>query len=157
MGFNVVLFEGVFSGPHLSAHGASVADVLTDFIGSRVRIAAHHLPSDPIDPTRWGGGSCTYGPGPCPFGHHTDPTRMFSYAGEGVLGRDGAAWTIARFDGTVDRVDLSPLIGHQGRVVAAQVIDLESMRDAVAAAGIGPELGVRADELRQVLERLRGK
>jgi len=157
VGFNVVLIEGVFSGPHLSASGGSVNEALSGFVGSRVRLSAHHLPVEPIDPTRWGGGSCTYEPGPCPFGHHTDPTRMFSYTGEGVLDRDGNTWTVTRFDGTVDRVDLSALVGHRGRVAAAPVLDIEAMRDAVTASGIGSDLGVRADELRQVLERLRRK
>ncbi len=157
MGFNVVLLEGVFSGPHLTVPGGSVDDAIAEFVGTRVRLAAHHLPADPVDPTRWGGGSCTYQPDPCPFGHHDDPTRMYSYSGEGVLDRDGRDWTITRFDGTVDRVGVRALVGHRGRVAVAPVVDVDAMRDAVAASGVGSDLGVRADELRRVLERLRRK
>jgi hypothetical protein len=155
VGFNVVLLEGVFVGPHLSARGGTVAEALAQFVGERVRLAAHHLPSDPVDPTRWGAGSCTYQPGPCPFGHHIDPTRMYSFSAEGVLGRDGDAWTLAKFDGTVARIGLDAMTGHRGRVACAPMIDVDAMRDSVTTSGIDGDIGVRADELRSVLERLR--
>ena len=155
MGFNVVLLEGVFAGPHLSTRGGTVVDALAQFVGERVRLAAHHLPSDPVDPTRWGGGSCTYQPGPCPFGHHVDPTRMYSVTAEGVLGRDGDAWTLARFDGTTVSVGLDALVGHRGRVACAPMFDVEAMRDSVLSSGVDGDLGVKVDELRSVLDRLR--
>lgn len=152
----VVLLEGVFD-QDLSVDGRSVAEALSQFVGTRIRLAAHHLPADPVDPTRWGGGSCMYQPGPCLYGHHVDPTRMFSYVGDGVLGRDREWWTVTRFDGGVDRPDLSVLAGHQGRVAIATVFDVEAMRDAVSSTFDGVDLGVRAEELRSVLERLRRK
>jgi len=134
---------------------AKVTDPLIRFIGQRVRLAAHHLPSDPIDPMRWGGGSCGYQPGPCPVGHHLDPTRMYSFAGEGILDRDGSEWVLLRFDGAVVRVGLSALAGHRGRIVAAPLIDVDAMRDQVVSAGIDADVGIRVDELRSVLDRLR--
>lgn len=155
MGFSVVLLEGVFAGPNLSIRGGPVADALVQFVGERVRLAAHHLPSDPIDPTRWGGGSCTYQPGLCPFGHHAYPTRMYSFSAEGILGRDGDAWTLTRFDGTVVPIGLEALVGHRGRVACAPVFDVEAMRDSVVSSGIDGDIGIKVDELRAVLERLR--
>jgi hypothetical protein len=155
VGFNVVLLEGVFTGSSLSINGGTVADALAQFIGERVRLAAHHLPADPIDPTRWGGGSCTYQPGPCPFGHHADPTRMYSVTAEGVLSKDGNAWTLTRFDGTTVFVGLDALIGHRGRVACAPMFDVEAMRDSVMSSGSTRNIGVKIDELRNVLERLR--
>lgn len=137
---------------------ARVAGELTPLLGQQVRFAAHHLPSDPIDPTRWGGGSCAYqASGVCPYGHHQDPTRMYSFSGEGVLGQEpgGSSWTLTRFDGTTVQVNLGFLEGHRGRVACAPLFSVDAMRDAVVSSGIGADLGVRADELRSVLERLR--
>jgi hypothetical protein len=151
--FNVVVIEGTFGGQ--VTVDMSVRDALSPLVGVRVRLAAHHLPSTPIDPTRWGGGSCSFQPNPCPFGHHADPTRMYSFSDEGVLGEDGDGWTLTRFDGRVVRAALSNLDGHRGRVVAAPVVDVEAMRDTVSASGVGADLGVRADQIRAVLERLR--
>jgi hypothetical protein len=153
--FKVVLIEGVFD----VAHKRTLADALSPLIGQHIRIAAHHLPSNPVDPTRWGGGSCTYQPGLCPYQHHVDPTRMYSYTGEGVLDlRIGDNWVLTKFDGTVESVGLSALKGHQGRVAAAPIFSVEQMRDTVAASDIaGADLGVRAEELKAVLNRLRGK
>lgn len=156
MGFDVVLLEGSFAPTaDLSVDGSRVSDALARFVGTRVRLAAHHLPSDPVDPTRWGGGSCGYQPGPCPYGHHGDPTRMYSYTGEGVLGVDGDGWALTRFDGRVDRVGLSALVGHRGRVAVASVVDIDAMRDTVSVSGVEADLGVKVDELRSLLDRLR--
>jgi len=149
--FKVVIIEGIF-GESVTV-GRSVQDALVPLLGARVRLAAHHLPSTPIDPTRWGGGSCSFQPERCPFGHHVDPTRMYSFSDEGVLGEDGDGWTLTRFDGRVVRPALSALDGHRGRVVAAPVVDVEAMRDA--ASGVDVDIGVRADQIRAVLERLR--
>lgn len=158
MGFDVVLLEGVFASTgDLTVDGSRVDDTLDRFVGTRVRVAAHHLPADPVDPMRWGGGSCTYQPGPCPYGHHADPARMYSYTGEGVLRPDGDGWTLTRFDGRVDRLGLSAMAGHRGRIAVASVLDVDKMRDAVSSAGVEADLGVRVDELRSVLDRLRRK
>lgn len=156
MRFNVVLLEGVFAGPHLSTQGGTLADALTPLLGERVRIAAHHLPSTPIDPTRWGGGSCTYQPGPCPFGHHLNPTNMYSFSEEGILGKKDQEWTLTRFNGTVISLAFDALAGHQSRIACAPVVDIDTMRDSLAASGIDPGIGVTIDNLRATLNRLRG-
>jgi hypothetical protein len=161
--FNLVLIEGVFDssariGESNTIPMTRVIGELTPLLGQQVRLAAHHLPSDPIDPTRWGGGSCAYQTaGVCPYGHHQDSTRMYSFSGEGVLGQGpgGSGWTLTRFDGVQLQVGLGFLEGHRGRVACAPLFDVEAMRDAVVSSGMGADLGVRADELRSMLERLR--
>lgn len=163
--FSLVLIEGFFDSSVRIAESSTISMTrvtgeLTPLLGQQVRLAAHHLPADPIDPIRWGGGSCAYqASGVCPYGHHQDPTRMYSFSGEGVLGQSGSDWTLTRFDGVQVQVGLGFLEGHRGRVACAPLFDVEAMRDAVVSSGmgadLGADLGVRADELRSMLERLR--
>ena len=160
----IVLLEGLFttneSGDDLFVQSdrgrSSVSEHLVPMLGQQVRLAAHHLPSNPINPARWGGGSCEHQGGICPFGHHQDPTRMYSFAGEGVLKRSHhGKWLLSTFEGQLLVPQLDDLCGHWGRVACVSVTAVERMRDVVAKSGLDANLGVRASELKDLLSRLR--
>jgi len=166
-GFRALLVEGVFyktDSRLLCASDRGVVDVnamLSPLQGQRVRLAAHHLPPNPPDPTKWGGGCCLWEQtGRCPAGHHARPTWLFNLSHEGILVQDGATWVVESFDGTRTPFRLEEmLVGHQARVAAATVLDLEKMRDALGAAGGSDEvesLVERANDLHDLLSRIRG-
>lgn len=165
-GFTTILLEGIFyeEGAHLVVRTevgvVPVAAKLAPLLGARVQFAAHHLPPNPPDLQRWGGGSCLWeGTGsPCPAGHGTHPLFLFNVSSDGVLTEDGGAWFLDRFDGTRTPLHLRALIGHYGRIATATLLSVEAMRDVLASNGVEgvEDLGVRADELREILTRIKG-
>lgn len=141
-GFHALLLEGVFHrGPDLvcsTKEGTKdVSEALRPLLGTRVRIAAHHCPPWP-EPTRWGGGSCAWqeNGGICPAGHAWRPTWLYNVSVEGVLEQtDDLDWRVVGFDGTTTDLELHTMMdGHFGRVLAASVVSVEKMRDALAAS-----------------------
>lgn len=186
-GFHAILLEGVFylgDEPYPDVNGEtregytdllvphrdgpkSVYDELLPLVGSKVRVAAHHLPMLPIDPARWGGGCCMFQEmGHCPFGHHEHPGRLFNVSEEGILvydidhSRSEGGWWVERFDGTRVPLPLAhALVGHQSRVAAATALAIDEMKDAVAESGMDPveALGGKITEMRDLAERLQGK
>lgn len=188
--FNILLLEGIFYlGPNLypdsvgntgrgfrdlwvqeaEGHPHSVYDALEPFLDKQVVFSAHHLPTTPINPALWGGGSCLWeGKGDCPFGHHKHPTRLFNQSGEGYLvnnlvidpgGQTAAGgWWLEKFDGMTERLFFDDaMVGHRGRIAVAEMLSVEQMRDVVAKAGsMGSVegLGAKASELRDLMERL---
>lgn len=166
-GFTAILLEGIFyeEGGRLVARtetGAvtSVSDVLAPLQGARVQFAVHHLPPNPPNPQRWGGGSCLWeGTGaPCPAGHGEHPLFLFNIASDGVLGEESGTWFLDRFDGTRLPLQLHMLVGHHGRIASATLLSVEAMRDVLGANGVDgvADLGVRADDLREILTRIKG-
>jgi hypothetical protein len=188
-GFQAVLLEGVFflgEDPYPDAHGTvregflnlwvklgeqtprSVYEALRPFLGERVRFAAHHVPQMPLDPGRWGGGSCLWEPGGhCPYGHHSNPTGLFNFTGEGVLvydldhGTCTGGWWLEQFDGNRTMLPLAhALSGHHGRVAVATAMTVEDMRASLEEAGdVGSveAIGEKVADLRDLVERLAPK
>lgn len=156
--YPILLLEGVFdSGGESPLTGDSLDQALLPFAGQRVRFAAHHLPASPIDPTRWGGGGCTWqASGFCPAGHHVRPTWLYNVTCEGVLDRDVAGgWYVEKGDGS--RVALAlwdNLRGHAGRVAVATTATVEAMRDGVVVSQV-EAVGRRVDDLRDLMGSLR--
>ena len=169
MGFHVVILEGLF---YLSGVGELcveletgskevVADYLSPMIGDRVRLAFHHTPPSRIDPSKWGGGCCHFQPAECPVGHHQNPAWLLNVSGEGILqrehkldpqGNERGAWYLAQFDGSKMDLPLEGLIGHDSRIAAASVMDVEKMREALD----GQDIGGLIDQATQLKSTLGG-
>lgn len=166
-GFHALLLEGVFNlGVDFSCYTSEstkdVAETLRPFLGQRVRVAAHHLPLR-LDSTRWGCGSCLWqdgqaGAGPCPAGHATRPSWLYNVSVEGVLEpTDDLDWRVVGFDGTVTNLELRRMMpGHVGRILAATVLSVEQMRDALSASGLAGAVE-SLGSLQDVLGRLGGR
>ena len=157
-----VLIEGLFyrdtNGKINTDKGVDPVAQLEPFLDLDIQFAVHFLPSFPVDETKWGGGCCHWQPNPCPAGHHDHPDRLLNMAVRGVLGRNpDETFTIRTFDGKTIPVPLDMLDGHDARIAAATVFDVEVMRDALG--DFTPEnleaLGVRATNLRDLLAQLK--
>jgi len=165
--FPILLREGVFAiddDRHLclimqGGEVIRVDDLLAPFENKRVRLAAHHLPSTPINPSLWGGGSCMWqGIGVCAAGHAVRPTWLYNVSAEGVLVKLRAdVWALEQPDGTTMGLNLMRnLPGHQGRIACAPLLAVEEMRDALgASASMVDGLGAHAADLRDLMERLK--
>ena len=187
--FQAILLEGIFflgTDPYPDSNGEtregfcdllvqedpgkpsrSVYDILLPLVGQKVQFAAHHLPSLPIDPTRWGAGSCMWqSAGHCPYGHHERPGDLFNVSVQGVLVYDldheksSGDWWVEQFDGKRVPLPLAlVLAGHQARIAAATVMSVEEMRSALEKAGGGSidALGASVSNMQELLERLTSK
>lgn len=181
MDFQAILLEGLFflaEEPYPDSNGQvrpefkdllvqtpggdkkSVYAALQPLVGQRVYVAAHHVPSNPVDPTKWGGGSCFWQPAArCPFGHHVNPHSLYNLTAEGTLVYDldfqagAGGWWVHGNDGGRHMLPWAVVLpGHTGRVAAATAMSVEQMRDSVLASGVNVEgLGERATELRDLV------
>lgn len=157
-----ILVEGLFyiqDGKITTDRGDFLYEHLEPMVGQDIQLAVHFMPPIPPDPTKWGGGCCMWQPTECPAGHHQHPDRILNIALRGVLGHDtGYRWFMDTFDGKQVDLPFALLDGHYGRVAAATVFDVQAMQEALAEK-ITPEsleaLGVRANNLRDLMERLR--
>lgn len=157
-----ILIEGLFyiqDGKIATDRGDFLYEQLEPLVGQDIQLAVHFMPSMPPDPTKWGGGCCVWQPAECPAGHHEHPDRILNIALRGVLGYDvGYRWFMDTFDGQQIDIPFALLDGHQGRVAAATVFDIQAMEESLAAK-VTPEsleaLGVRANNLRDLMDRLR--
>jgi len=154
MEFHAVLLEGLFfTSPEgdlqvqtETGENIPVRDRLVPLVGQHIQLAVHHVPSGGIDLAAWGWGSCQWKPADCPAGHHKKPGFLFSFAGNGVLEQD--PW---RLGSTHIRFSMMP--GHYGRLAAATIPDIESMKDEMAA--MDPDvLGVKISELHEMVRKL---
>ncbi len=110
-----------------------VETVLTNFVGQRVQIMAHHRPNEPHDSTRWGGGSCLFErAGHCPFGHHDAPQQLFAVQASGILRRDQDGWSLDRGAETLE-LHLSLLVGHRGQIIVLRPASDEKINERVSA------------------------
>jgi hypothetical protein len=190
--FQAILLEGLFflsANPNPDSQGVvrpgfndlivqtptgerSVYATLRPLVGQRVYFAAHHVPSEPIDASRWGGGSCHWQPASghqddparwqptprCPFGHHEHPTRLLNLVAQGVLAYDfdhatcTGGWWVDCADGSRVILPWLHLVGHTARVAAATMMAAEQMRDAAMASGMDVEgLGTQVADLRDLV------
>ncbi len=143
-----------------------VSEALEALEGRQVRLAVMHVPPDGIKPDEWGGGCCAWeNAGHCPAGHHEYPERVLVFTCDGMLQKAEAegssqsqAWALSKFDGGIQRVPLTMMPGHYGRIVGATTDAVEQMRDRLA--NLSPDQQVesltgQAGELREMLEKLR--
>lgn len=156
-----ILVEGLFyiqDGKISTDRGDFLYEHLEPMVGQDIQLAVHFMPPNPPDPDKWGGGCCMWQPADCPAGHREHPDRILNLALRGVLGRDGDRWFMDTFDGKQVDLPFALLDGHHGRVAAATVFDVQAMQEALAEK-FTPEsleaLGVRANNLRDLMERLR--
>jgi len=159
--FRTLLIEGYFykAGDKLmsgtSTQATDVYATLLPLVGEEVQLAIHHLPANPPDPNRWGLGSCHF-TGACPAGHHVDPHKLLSVHGQGILRNVASRWWLDRFDGTQQEFPLHLLEGHDARVAGATVFDVEKMRESLGDVGDLDALGIKAEGLKDLLERSKG-
>ncbi len=136
----------------------SLSQTLDPLIGKQVNIAFHHTPPMPPDPTKWGGGCCYWQSyGWCPAGHHEQPGLLLNVTGEGVLQVNDGVYSVKGFDGTVQDLPLHNLIGHEARVAAATMMDINKMRESLEnmVGGMSAEaLGEQTNNLKDIMERL---
>lgn len=156
-----ILVEGLFyiqDGKISTDRGDFLYEHLEPMVGQDIQLALHFLPPTPPDPDRWGGGCCMWQPAECPAGHHEHPDRILNIALRGVLRHEGDQWSLDTFDGKQVVLPFALLDGHHGRVAAATVFDVQAMQESLAEK-FTPEsletLGVRASNLRDLMERLR--
>jgi hypothetical protein len=143
-----------------TGHSVPVYDALKEFVGRKIRLSAHQMPTKPIDPARWGGGCCLWQPvGYCPYGHHKRPGRLYNQAGEGelVYKKCSGGWALRDPDGAWEMVPLShALDGHVGRIVVATVLSPEQLREAVSGLPT-PEVMAELEDRITGLQSLVGK
>ena len=161
--FRTLLIEGYFlNSTDMNLNEGLSVNLTTDvyeklsaFVGEDIQLAIHHLPPGQPDPGKPGLGSCEWLT-PCPAGHDTDPHKLLSVHGQGVLRHEGTRWWLDRFDGTQQEFPLHLLDGHHGRIAAATVFDVEKMRESLGgAAGQLETLGVKAESLKDLLTQLK--
>lgn len=152
--FKAYLVEGVFSGD-LRVGDKDLCAYLGPMVGTRVRVAAHYVPSTPPDPARAGAGSCLWPLGQCPQ-HRSTPHWMFNVVGEGALLSTGpGCWGVEQLDGTVISLPLGEVLpGHHARVAAASVFTVDQMRDLVEGAGLS-DVADKVTDLHGLLHRLK--
>lgn len=163
-GFRAILLEGVFyqrDGVLYCASDKGEQPVwanIEPMLGTRIRIAAHHLPPNPPDPNRWGGGCCLWeSVGYCPAGHHTAPMSLHNFSEEGVLRQEGAVWSLLDFRGHEHALDMVRwLNGHHARIAAATLLDVEQMRESLDSLSVDSldTLGVKASDLLSLIEQM---
>lgn len=155
--FHAVLLEGLFflTEEHdllvqTTAGVQSVYTALRPLVGQQVYVTVHHVPSDPVDGSRWGGGSCFWQPARCPFGHHERPASLFNLVIQGTLYPPGD-WHVGCADGSTVYLHLAAYLpGHTARIAVATAMTAEQMRET--AAGVGVEsLGQRVADLRDLV------
>jgi len=157
--FHTILMEGLFyesDGKLQTDRGDFVDEMLRPMIGEDIHLAVHYLPPIPIDSSKWGGGCCMWQPNPCPAGHHENPDRLLNVTARGWLGQTDGQWWVEQLDGKRVMIPFNLLDGHQARVAAASVFDVEAMRDSLGS--ITPDqvetLGAQARDLRDLLANL---
>ena len=145
----LLLLEGIFDqgqdGPvvHDGAETQLVATAVDPWMGRSVEANLHHLPPDPIDRTKPGGGSCLWG-GHCPHGHRERPGWLLVQTLKGEFkGSVEDGWTVG---GERLRFDLMP--GHRGRFLLVGEIP------AVSEDATPDDLVAEAAELASLLEAL---
>jgi hypothetical protein len=163
--FHTLLLDGLFyldgnNPPGLyvkpdDGEPTSVDEALQAIQGQPVKVTIHHSPTFPINPTKWGGGSCGWQEsGECPFGHHRDPGRLFTVQGEGVLTHEAGTWWFERVQGGRESLPLAnALNGHRGRILAVTLFQ----RDEQPASGDVDieDLTHRAQHLHGILSDLK--
>lgn len=125
----------------------SVEQLLQRFAGDLVQVVAHHLPLEPHDAARWGGGSCLFEKaGHCPFGHHEHPNLLFTLQASGILRRIDDGWEVASDKG-VTRLDLHHLVGHRGQLVVLRAPALEEIEERMRKVNEGVPEEMSLDDL----------
>jgi hypothetical protein len=157
------LCEGLFdfspAGRLCCANSIVIDEQLSKFENRKVRLAAHHLPADPIDPTRWGGGSCLWQRtiSDCPAGHQHRPTWLYNQSVEGILQQQSAGvWRVLQANGDIVVFDLiTYLVGHNARIACASTAIVENMRDMFPGKSTSVDaIGHQVSDLKDLLDQL---
>ena len=136
---------------------ADLDEHLEPFLGSQVKLVAHHLPPTPVDPERWGGGCCRWEPGDCPAGHHVNPTYLVLMAVEGELVRDEEqGWVVLREDGNRVIVPVGQLMGHISQIAVVTNIDLSKIEPDKGSLDDALKLGQELEQMLGSLSQLQG-
>lgn len=133
----------------------SVDQLLQRFVGEVVQVVAHHLPLEPHDTTRWGGGSCLFEKaGHCPFGHHEQPGLLFTFAASGRLELTEEGWALSSEERSLN-INLHHLIGHRGQVIVLHVPSLGEIEERARKVHEGNPETMSLEELSSKLHDAR--
>lgn len=132
--------------------------LLSQFEGKSLRLIAHHRPPEPPQRERWGAGSCMLeNTGHCPFGHHKDPLRVFSFNCSGTLQKKEGQWVLQNGEETLP-LTLDFLLGHRSQVIVLKFFEtkeLDSQMDRLNPDNLDnpslEELSTRLQDLRNLL------
>lgn len=125
----------------------SVDDRLRSFEQGTLRVLAHHRPQEPLLQDRWSGGCCLYEPqGWCPFGHHEDPHRLYTFDEEGVLTPSSSGWVVRTSNGDKPIV-MDYLVGHRSQITLINKPDLDNLEKKVRSFDPGNLENASVDEL----------
>lgn len=128
----------------------NVTSELRTFANQKVRLIAHHLPQQPHDHSRWGGGCCMLeNTGFCHFGHHVQRNNLYTFDGVGVFRTD---WHLDGYD-YVCRPSF--LVGHRSQVLISRLLDLEDLGSKIKSFDPSNLEGASMDELEERLKSLR--
>lgn len=125
-----------------------VARELATLVNQDVMLAMYHLPPDPPDPAKWGGGCCTWQEkGVCPAGHHEHPDRLLVFSATGMLiQREPSAWFI-RTGQDMTALPLNMLAGHRSRIVAMTIFK-------PGVGTVSEDLQASVEQMKDLLSRL---
>lgn len=106
----------------------SVPEILSPLKGKEVDIFLCHKPPTPMQPDRWGGGSCYWEPsGRCPAGHHNLSSVLLRVKERGKLSYVSGKWLIKAERGKVE-LPIEKLDGHTGLFTACSSLNLEEAK-----------------------------
>jgi hypothetical protein len=132
-----------------------VGQILVDFVDQRVQFMAHHLPVEPHDLSRWGGGSCLFErAGHCHFGHHETPQQLFTVQASGVLRRDASGWSIEQDDNMLE-LRLEFLVGHRSQILVLRPPDVGGLGKRVSTVQGDALEGMTIEQLSAKMQETR--
>lgn len=127
-----------------------VSDSLLPLKDKEIDLFLCHKPPKPLQPDRWGGGSCYWQPsGKCPAGHHNLSSVLLRVKERGILVKIQDQWAIRAEKGTVF-LPFNMLEGHTGLFTGCN-LDLPKEGDAQYSA----LEAVQVEMLSKVLETLK--
>lgn len=106
----------------------TVCDSLLPLSGKEADLFLCHKPPSPVQPDRWGGGSCYWEPsGKCPAGHHNISSLILRVKEKGVLFEKNKQWVVRTERGVVE-LPFGMMEGHTGIFAGCSSLDLESVQ-----------------------------
>lgn len=128
---------------------------LRQYLGKEIRLIAHHRPFEPVNVNEWGGGCCMFeNVGYCPFGHHEDSRRAFSFNVCGVLREQDDQWFLEQETEQVECF-MEFLVGHRSQIIITTVPDLASLEERIAAVTSDSPEGKTIEEIQQQITKTR--
>jgi hypothetical protein len=131
-----------------------VEESLKPMEGLSVLVSLHHLPPNPVEIDKWGGGCCHWEAlGKCPAGHHSIPDKIFTLSGQGVLVKGENEWFFEK-DGARTQIPLQFLEGHDARLVLVTTLKPTELVEKPITPDSVESLGFQISNLKDMLHQL---